>query len=515
MSYRQLPYGPLWRRTAIGLVFSVASVALLTLAFPPYNLGLLIWVGFIPMLTAQYRLLPVKISGLASAVAIGGWLGVLLVPVFGGKSCFMSAIPLLAGALAFLVDMHKRTFHERTAYRWFVVEGVVGWVGLEMIRSLIPAIGTWAFVGYSLWNQPWLIQPLSVFGIYGLDLLIILGNYALARALFVWLDRKWNWSEVPLTNPRPARRWLFTFGLLLAGWIGLSLRLYSASNTHTRAVRIAAVQPDLPRPAHLDTFTPPEQRLAILAVQTRLAAARGAQIVVWPEMALAFDPQVRHTQELQSLAAEAQTYIVIGYVLDNEQGFRNEATVLAPSGDFLGNYAKTHPAIFSGEPRTAGRPDYPVYDTPLARLATMICFDTNFTDVARKLSRGGAQVIADPSLFGSSISNLPYTQVVFRAIENRTAIIMADVAYNSAIVDPYGRVLEKVVSPEGSRITLVADVAIGSGNTLYSTFGDWLGWLSLGGMVFFAVFKPVFTRKLETGNLVGRCSVLGLETKAG
>jgi len=53
-------------------------------------------------------------------------------------------------------------------------------------------------------------------------------------------------------------------------------------------------------------------------------------------MVLGFDPQVEHTQELQALAAEAQSYIVIGYVLDNGSGFRNELTILAPSGEFLG-----------------------------------------------------------------------------------------------------------------------------------------------------------------------------------
>lgn len=93
-----------WRRTAIGLILALASLTLLTLAFPPYNLGFFIWVGFLPMLIAQYRLLPAKLSSLASAIAIGGWLGVLLVPMFGGKSFFMAVIPLLTGILVFFVD---------------------------------------------------------------------------------------------------------------------------------------------------------------------------------------------------------------------------------------------------------------------------------------------------------------------------------------------------------------------------------------------------------------------------
>jgi apolipoprotein N-acyltransferase len=484
-----------WLRTAAGLGLAVLSAVLLTLAFPPYNLGLLIWVGFIPILVAQYRLLPTKISSLASAIAIGSWLGVLLVPMFGGKSFLMAAIPLLTGLLVFFVDKNKRLFHERTSYRLFILEGVAGWVGLEMIRSFIPALGTWLFVGYPLWNQPWLIQPLSVFGIYGLDLLIMLSNYALALVLFVKIDKKWKPEDTPQIIRRPAHVGLLTFGILMAAWLALSLSLYISAPRDSATVRLAAIQPNLPRAAHRDTLTPTGQRLSILSDQTRAAAAQGVQVVVWPEMALGFDPQVEHTQELQSLAAETQTYIVIGYVLDNDAGFRNEAAILAPSGEFLGIYGKTHPAVFSGEPGTISRGVYPVYETPLGKLATMICFDADFTDVARRLSRQGAQIIAVPSLFGRSIAQMPYTQIVLRAIENRTAMVMADVAYNSAIVDPYGHILELSITPGGEETTLIADVPSGTGRTVYSKLGNWLGWLSLGGLVFFAIFMPVRLRK--------------------
>lgn len=72
----------------------------------------------------------------------------------------------------------------------------------------------------------------------------------------------------------------------------------------------------------------------------------------------------------------------------------------------------------------------------------MICFDTDFTDMARHYGNQGAQVIAVPSLFGGLLAELTYTQIVFRAIENRTAMIMADVAFNFAIVDSYGHILQ-------------------------------------------------------------------------
>nr|MBN1229283.1 hypothetical protein [Anaerolineae bacterium] len=480
-----------WVPTGSGIALSILSAVLLTLAFPPYHLGLLIGVAFVPMLVAQHRLMPPKLSSLAPTIAIGGWLGAFLIPIFGSGSLLVSAaIPLGTGLLAFLMDRQKRAFHMHTGYRWFVLEGVVGWVGFEMIRAFIPAIGTWGFVGYPLWEHPWLIQPLSVFGIYGLDLLIMLCNYALALGTLALIDR--NGEEV---KGRMVARWLGAAGVLLAAWVVFSIILYRAQPADPETVRVAAVQPNLPRAAHRDAITTPDQRLEALARLTREAAAQGAEVVVWPEMALGFDPQVEYTAALQSLAAETGAYLVIGYVLDDAQGFRNEAAVLAPDGAFLGVYGKTHPMIASGEPRTAQTGPYAAYETPVGQLAAMICFDAHFTDVARRLARQGAQVIAVPSLFGPPLAELPYTQIVFRAIENRAAVVMADVAYNSAIVDPYGHVLELAITPEGAETLLVSDVPLYNANTLYSRLGDWPGWLSLAGLAAFAILMPVTLRQ--------------------
>lgn len=240
-------------------------------------------------------------------------------------------------------------------------------------------------------------------------------------------------------------------------------------------------------------MTPPEQRLAILAKQTRTASAQGAQIAVWPEMGLGFDPLEQQTEEIRSLAAQTNTYLVIGYVVDDESGFRNEATVLSPSGEFLGVYGKSHPMVTSGEPKTVSAGTYPVYNTSLERVATMICFDASFTDVARRLGRQGAQLITNPSLFGPSIAAMPHTMAVFRAIENRSAIVMADVAYNSAVVDPHGRVLASSITREGKGLILAADVPLYGSTTTYSTAGDWLGWLSLIGWLI-AVLSTSLTR---------------------
>ncbi len=135
-----------WSCIGIGILLSAASAILLTLSFPPYGFWPFIWASFVPMLVAQFRVMPRRVSSLASAITIGGWLGGYLTPIFAGSGIYMTWLPLIIGVIVFFADRGVCAFHERTGYRWFVPYGALFWVGMEMIRNFIPVMGTWAFV---------------------------------------------------------------------------------------------------------------------------------------------------------------------------------------------------------------------------------------------------------------------------------------------------------------------------------------------------------------------------------
>jgi len=163
-----------WQRVLLGLALSALSAGLLILAFPPFNLWFLVWLSFVPFILAQYRIMPPKMASVSSAAFNGLWLWGYLGPVFGGTGNFMAYLPLIVAGISLLADSGARRFHARTDFRWFVLQGTVAWVGIEMIRIFIPIAGTWGFVAYTLHSQPWLIQPASLFGIFGVSALIIL-----------------------------------------------------------------------------------------------------------------------------------------------------------------------------------------------------------------------------------------------------------------------------------------------------------------------------------------------------
>jgi len=470
------------QRTFLGIALSVLSAVCLALSFPPSGLWLLIWIGFVPMLLAQYRVLPPRLTALAPSIAIGGWFAAYLIPVFGSYGSLMKFLPLAIAAIPLLADRPLRAFHERTAYRWFVLRGAAGWVGIELIRSFIPVMGTWGFVAYPLYAQSWLLQPVSIFGIYGMNLLILLVNYTLGLLLLATFDRRWKLDiSISAIQPRLLRRWLLITGAALLGWAGVSLSLLAAApGQQDASVRVAAL--------HYDAGRPRGKGMEKFVEQTYTAAAQGAQIIVWPEMALDFDPQVEHTAVFQSLANDTGAYLVIGYFVRlTETTHRNEATVISPVGDFLGVFGKDHPVVFNGE-RGTSLGVYPVYDTPYGRLATIICYDLNFTDTARRMARRGAQIIAVPSLDSPEIADKHYTHAVFRAIENRAVLVKSDSSgSDSAVIDSYGRIPVKAVTPEIGEAVLVTDVAPGSAAAPAILLGDWVGWLCLGAMVLFSL----------------------------
>lgn len=66
--------------TAAGIGLAVLSGLLAALTAPPYPASFLIFVAFVPLLVAQYRLLPARWSALAPGVTCGVWLASQLLP---------------------------------------------------------------------------------------------------------------------------------------------------------------------------------------------------------------------------------------------------------------------------------------------------------------------------------------------------------------------------------------------------------------------------------------------------
>lgn len=472
-----------------GLALAGLSGVLAGLSFEGYHIWPLIWVAFVPALVAQYHVLPRRWSGLGLGVAIGIMFQMYLGPGLSNADLawylYIYGV-WIAIAVALLVG-RSRGFHERTGYRWWLVSVPLAWVALDFLRTTMTEVfaGTWGMVAYAMYDRPAFLQPVSVFGIHGLNLLILLANWAVAGLVLARLQhRRPAWSPVAIPWRR-ACAWVGAVVVLVALWGVASVALLR----HPAAtVRVAAVQPGSWTKSGGDISSAVELQHYI--AQTRAAAAQGAELVVWREAGLDFDPSGPRGTVIADLARSTHTYIAAGWHATENGKRLNEVATFAPDGGLLGSYGKTHPGTFAGD-YSDSRGHYLVYQAPFGRFGSIICFDLDFTDSARSVARLGAQLLAVSSNDVSGIADKHYTHLVFRAVETRLSAVKADSAYDSAAIDPYGRILTRHVTRDGSAYTLVADVPLGTGRSGYVSLGDWLGWLAVAATVAFAMSSAV------------------------
>ena len=485
-------------RAVAGLLLGLLSGVLATLSLEPYHLWPLAFVAFVPAVIAQHRVMPRRLAPFALGAAVGGLFQGYLGPGLyeGGVAWYLEIYGVWIALIVAGLAWRSRTFHERTNYRWFILATPLAWTALDFARSNLTevAAGTWGYIAYALYDRPAVLQPVSVFTIHAVNLLILMTNWALAAIVITAIDRR----RGEMRSWQPAMRGVAVVGALVVAWVGASVLMLDRAEPD---VRIATVQPG-------EVDISEEEQLQRRFVMTRDAARQGAKLVIWNESGVPFDPRVTRTDEFVQLARETGTYIAVGWGYDTgpNEGL-NEVTLLTPEGRFLGSYGKDHPGTFAGD-YSSHQGDYPEYDLGFAKLATIICFDLDFTDTAQEWARRGATLFAVPSNDLRPLAETHWTHLPFRAIENHIAMAKADSGWDSAIIDPWGRVIDKAVVRDDGPALLVADVPVVRSRTLVSRIGDWFGWVCVLGVLAMSVIGRLHSRDADDDAGPGRAGAV-------
>ncbi len=102
------------------------------------------------------------------------------------------------------------------------------------------------------------------------------------------------------------------------------------------------------------------------------------------------------TEYFGGLAKKHNVHIVVGlYERDRHLVF-NVGVLIGPDGKLIGKYRKVclpRDEIANG---VAAGTEYPVFETRFGKVGLMVCYDGFFPEVARELSKAGAEVIAWP-----------------------------------------------------------------------------------------------------------------------
>ena len=344
--------------------------------------------------------------------------------------------------------------------RWPVVGAVAAGAVAVVVEwvdcTLVPVWGT-AQIFVRVWTAaPWAVQITSVAGVFGLVFVVVTTQVLVVR----------------LVQQREHRfRLAAAFCLLVlvtAGWTVARLGQLPA-----RTVRVAAAGwtwDDLDR-------TRSRGNRALMAnmvrPMVRAAAARGARLVVFPEVGFWLTGETRQQvlASLGTLAREHQVMLVVGYF--HRQQNDNRAAFFDATGALRAEYVKTHLIPFFEDYR-AGTGATEVEDLGGVRVGAMICQDDNFVDLGRAYGKRHTQVMAVPTNDWKQVRHYHLENAIFRAVENDYGVVRGATNGISAIVSPRGEVLaSKDHFAEGPGV-IVADLPVFSGAAPYSRAGDWL-----------------------------------------
>ncbi len=237
----------------------------------------------------------------------------------------------------------------------------------------------------------------------------------------------------------------------------------TSATTFTR-YRVAAIQ-------YEPTLAEKEKNVSDLLRLVEEAAQHEARLIVLPEMATTgycwesraeIAPHVEPvpgptTSRFQQLATQYDCYIAISLpeIDPATDVYYNCMALVGPQG-LIGTYRKIHSYI--SEPRWARDGDLgmPVWETPLGRLAGLICMDAAYFEAARIPALHNADVLLFPTNWLEE--KCPSSWWVARALENGVYFIAADrfglergvqFSGGSCVIDPDGTIQNYLDSGEG------------------------------------------------------------------
>jgi apolipoprotein N-acyltransferase len=475
----------------------VAGGLALAQAYPPLDWSWLAWIALVPCLLVALAAAP--------RAALGwGWLGgfaffLTLLRWLNYTFSTYSAIPwpltwgptaLLAGYCALWVGFVAAAVAfvaRRRGPALALVAAPFFWVGAEWVRGVLFSGFPWGLLGYSQYLKLPVIQIAEVSGVWGVSFVILAVNAALAGVIALPLAR--------------AAVGVLAAVLLLGATLGFGFSRLAAP-APSESVKVALMQPAIAQPLKWDERYV-EATLGLYFSLTRRLQPGEADLIVWPETAT---PVVLRrapvlAAALVGLARDLRAPILVGSV-DVGEGprppLRNTVFLLDESG-VRGRYDKMHLVPF-GEyvplPGIIGfvrgwaefisemeaGTEAVVFRGPPAPFGVVICYEGIFPGLVRDFAKGGARLMVNmtnDAWFGTTSGPSQHLAMYpFRAVEHRTALARAANTGISAFIAPTGRILRTL---ELFKVGIMTErLPLRVRTTLYTRFGDWLPYLSLG-----------------------------------
>lgn len=377
---------------------------------------------------------------------------------------FIYLMPFMVGGLALLLSspwgvmvwvFHRFVKNNRRPY--LTLAGLLFLA--EMIRGHLFGGFPWDLPAYIFKAGGPSSQSVSLFGVYGLSLLILVVAALLAKSLW---EKQWALLVMALA-------------LLMANWSFGYVRLNNAQVQYVDNVRLRIVSAPF---SQKQKIVDAQYAISVIQDHLNLTGAKGLdQIthVIWPEGIIDWD--IRQMQDLRlainqtfNAGGSSPIWIINNTRLDQKEDgtdYYNSTSVLSfensPTGDIV-TFADKKRLVPFGEIIPGGKfmerlgarvisEDIGSFTPAANKMITQvpglpngsmqICYEVIFSGLTPKSREDRANWILNQSndaWFGSSVGPKQHANIAsFRAIEEKVPVIRAASNGYSGIIDPYGR----------------------------------------------------------------------------
>ncbi len=480
---------------------ALISGILLVLAFPRFDLSVLAWISFVPLLFSLWKKdwRDAFISGFAFGMAY--FFGTLYwiyhsINHFGGVPFFASILIVifLCAYLSLFPALFSVVFsqvYKKTRLPALFIAPIF-WVCIEFMRSYALTGFPWSSVGYSQYRFLPLIQISDITGIYGISFLILAFNGFITDLLLIRAKVK----EMPLFPLSYFMTGAALLLILMIGTFGYGFwRLHQ--ERFGKDLTVSVIQGNIEQ----DKKWEPIFQNEVIDTYTRLsqdALKEHPSMIIWPETSVPFffGADAANTERLVQFQKQTGTSLLFGTVMITKQAagssdLTNSAVLLDKEGEKayvydkihlvpFGEYVPLRKVLFFIDKLVVGIGDfipgkqYLQADTEMGRFSTLICYEVIFPGLVRKFYTSGGDfivTITNDAWFGNTAG--PYqhfSMAVFRAIENRKPLVRAANTGISGFIDSNGRIL--VQSGLFDRQVLTYTMKTDPSMTFYTKFGD-------------------------------------------
>ena len=447
---------PYYLLSAAGL-----SAALFFFSTGFYDNWPLIWLAPLPVCLYAFAAQSSRAALAAYSLGTLNLWGYLPLPLFAG----LTALSVVAFAVSVLL-LRTLVRSGRSCFAPFAF--AAAWTSFEYSRSLLSSFGTFESLAYTQVRNLPVIQLASLTGIWGIIFILMLVPACLAVA---WHCRQHTSEYRPVLLP--------VGGLLMAILLYGACRLYLPVDSPVVTVGLAAVPATRAELRSQDAVTI-NCTLQGYSHSVNALTTAGAQIVLLPEKIAFLAPENRKTglSVLSQAAEQNKVTLIAGLSLQEEQLY-NAALVFAPDGSLVCSYHKRH-LLPAYESRYAPGDNLAWLDAGGAAAGVAICKDMDFVRPAREYSRQGVGLLLVPALDFHNDGWLHARIAVMRGVEGNIAVARAAQWGLLTLSDSRGRILGMTATDAAAgEATLLGQLPVGGGRSLYSLTGDWLAWLCL------------------------------------